>query len=273
MKLKEICLMVATVSVLCVIVQSALATSMMRVEPSYVNTPFGEDFTVNIRVDPAGNEVYSASYTLYFNNTILKAISWTQGEFLTRDGESSNVWTHEINNTLGKFEYAEGRMGTDVGVGGDPGNLTTITFQAIRNEGVSLLEMGDLAGGLLESTSGPIATDISNGTCEIEDIIEQTPTSTPTTPPTTTIITTPVQTPTTIPITPTPTATAIQTPTILSTPSPSPTTITSPSSPTAPTSPPKEKSEENNRLPGFRAAFAITGLLAVFILKRKNVRK
>jgi hypothetical protein len=271
MKPKKIWLVMAIVFVLCVIAQPVLATSVIHVEPSHVNIPSGGNFTVNITVDPAGNEVYSVSYTLYFDNTLLNAISWTQGEFLTRDGNSSNVWTHKINNTLGKFEYAEGRMGAAVGVGGDPGNLTTITFQAIGNEGVSLLEIGDLAGGLLvDSTSGPISTDISNGTCKIEDI---TPTSTPTTSPTTTVTTTPVQTPTTIPITPTPAATAIQTPTILSTPSPSPTTITSPISPTAPISPPKEKSEENNRLPGFRAAFAITWLLAVFILKRKDVRK
>ena len=263
--------MMTAVFVLCAIAQPALATSVIRVEPPYVNIPSGGNFTVNITVDPAENEVYSVSYTLYFDNMLLKAISWTQGEFLTRDGKSSTVWEHGINNTIGKFEYAESRMGTDIGVGGDPGNLTTITFQAIGNDGVSLLEIVDMAGGLLVSTSGPIPTDIRNGTCKIEDIIE--PTSTPTTSPTTTVTTTPMQTPTTTPITPTSTATAIQTPTISSTPSSSPTTIASPISPTVPTSPPKEKSEENNRLPGFRAVFAITGLLVVFILKRMSVRK
>ena len=263
MRLKEIRLIVIVTAMLCMFAQPALANSAISVEPAYIGVWQGEEFTVNIKVDPAENEVYSASYTLHFDNTLLKAISWTQGEFLTRDGKSSNLWKHEINNTLGKFEYAEGRMGTGIGVGGDPGNLTTITFQAIGNGGVSLLELGAVAGGLLESTSGPIPTDLSNGMCKI---IEQTPTSTPTTPPTTTVTTTPVQTPT-------PTATAVQTLTIHSTPSPPPTTTASPISSTVPTSPPKEKSEENNRLPGFRAAFAITGLLAVFILKRKNVIK
>jgi len=253
---------------LCIFAQPALATSAMSVEPAYMGVWQYEEFTVNITVDPAENEVYSASYTLHFDNTILNATLQTQGPFLRQDG-NSNVWRNEIDNVAGKVEYSESRRGTDVGVS-NPGVLATITFQVIGVEGISTLNIGEYNGELLYSTTGSILTDIDNGTCEIEDI---TPTSTPTTPPTTTVTTTPVQTPTTIPITPTPTTTAIQTPTIPSTPSSSPTTITSPISPTASTSPPKEKSEENNRLPGFRAAFAITGLLTVFILERKDVRK
>jgi hypothetical protein len=164
------------------------------------------------------------------------------------------------------------RIGTDVGVN-DSGVLTTITFQAIGVDGISPFGISDYNGELLYSTFGPITTDIKNGTCRIEDMVSQTPTPTPSIPPTTTATITPVQTPTSIPITPTPTAAEIQTSTILSTPSQSPTMTTSPTSPRDSTSPPEEKSEENNGLSGFRAAFAITGLLAVFILKRKNVRK
>ena len=273
MKLKEICLMAAAVSVLCVIAQPALATSVMRVEPSDVNTSLGKNFTVDITVDPAENEVYGASYTLHFDNTLLEATSQTQGAFLGQDGESTNVIVNKIDNTLGKIEYAESRMmGVDVGVNGS-GVLTTITFQAIGVDGISPLELSDLDGELLYSTSsGSILPVIYNGTCKIEDTPEDTPTTTPTTT-TTTTTTAPVQTPTTIPITPTPTATVIQTHTIPSTPSSSPTLITTSPTIATPAPPSEEKSEENNGLSGFKAAFAITGLLAVLILKRKNVRK
>ena len=271
MGLKETRLIVIATAMFCMFAQPALANSTISVEPVYIDVWQDEEFTVNITVDPAENEVYSASYTLYFNNTLLKATSQTKGPFLTQDGANFMISRNEIDNTVGKIEYAESRMGTDDEVS-DPGVLTTITFEVIGDEGTSTLDISKYANELLYSYihGGSIPTDISNGTCKI---IEQTPTSTPTTSPTTTVTTTPMQTPTTIPITPIPTVTAIQTPMTFSTPSPSPTIITSPISATTPTSPPKEKSEETNRLPGFRAAFAITGLLAVFILKRMDVRK
>jgi hypothetical protein len=74
------------------------------------------------------------------------------------------VWVHEIDNIIGKFEYAESRVGTDVGgIGGAPGNLTTITFEAVREEGVSSLNINDLEGELLYSTNGSIPTTVYNG--------------------------------------------------------------------------------------------------------------
>ena len=252
-------------AIICVFIPSTLA-AQISVEPVYSEVVQGDNFTVNITVYPQGSEVYSASYTLYFNNTLLNAISQTQGEFLRQDDLSSSVWTDEIDNTIGKIKYAESRSGSGVGVT-DSGVLTTITFQTIGEEGDSPLNISYLEGELLYSTSGSIPTDINNGTCRIGEIIDQTPTPTPTPTPTTT---TPIQTQTTIPITPTPTATAIQTSAIASTPSSSSTII---KSPTTPVPPSEEKSNENNGLPGFEAIFAVTGLLMVSILKQKNVRK
>jgi len=56
---------------LCVFAQSALA-AQISVEPAYLEVPPGENFTVDITVYPEGSEVYGASYTLYFNNTLLQ---------------------------------------------------------------------------------------------------------------------------------------------------------------------------------------------------------
>lgn len=242
--------------IICVFAATAQA-AQVSVEPTYQEVFHGDNFTVNITVDPQGSEVYSASYTLYFNNTLLNAISQTQGQFLSQDGQSSSVWIDEIDNTNGKVEYAESRMGAD-GVNGS-GVMAAITFQVIGEEGDSPLNISDYEGEILYSNSppGPVLADIYNGTCKIREIIDQTPTPTPTT-------TTPM------PIMPTPTATAIQTPTISSTPSSSP-NITE--SPTSSISPSEDKSNENNELSGFKATFAVTGLLIVLILKRKNVRK
>ncbi|MEA3485085.1 MAG: Ig-like domain-containing protein [Candidatus Aerophobetes bacterium] len=163
MRLKETRLIVIATAMLCIFVQPALAASAISIEPAYIDVWQDDEFTMNIVVDPAENEVYGASYTLHFNNTLPMATSWTPGEFLTRDGNSSNVWIHEIDNTIGKFKYAEGRTGTDVGVGGDPGNLTMITFDVIGEKGISSLNISDLDGELLCSTSGSIPTTVYNG--------------------------------------------------------------------------------------------------------------
>ena len=247
--------------IICVFAASAQAA---QVSVESVKVYQGDNFTVNITVDPQGSDVYGASYTLYFDNTLLNAISQTQGQFLTRDSQSSTVWENVIYNPNGTIEYSESRIGIDFGVT-DPGVLTTITFQAIGVEGTRPLGISYLNGELLYATSGSIPTNINNGTCRIVEIDQ---TSTPV--PTTTTTATPQQTPIATSTTPTPTATAIQTPTISFTPSSSP-NITE--SPTSSISQSEEKSNEKNELSGFKATFAVTGLLIVLILKRKNVRK
>jgi hypothetical protein len=143
---------------ICLFATSAHA-AQMSVEPAYQEVFQGENVTINIAVYPEGSSVYSASYTLYFNNMLLNATSLTQGPFLSQDGASTMVYsTDGINNTRGTIEYAEGRMGTYDGVNGS-GVLTTITFQAIGDKGISPLNITDLADGLLvNSDSAPIPT-------------------------------------------------------------------------------------------------------------------
>jgi hypothetical protein len=102
MKLKRVAMMGS--AVMCVFAASALA-AQMSVEPEYQEVFHGDNVTVDIKVYPEESEIYSASYTLHFNNTLLMATSWTQGKFLTRDGNSSTVWVHEIDNIIGKFEW------------------------------------------------------------------------------------------------------------------------------------------------------------------------
>ena len=145
---------------------TSVHAAQISVEPAYQEVFHGDNFTVDIAVYPEGSEVYGASYTLNFNNTLLNATLQTQGPFLRQDGKSSNIFRNVINNTLGTIEYAESRMGVDYGVS-DPGILATITFTAIGEEGISPLTLTDLDGQLLYSTSGPISTVINHGSVEI----------------------------------------------------------------------------------------------------------
>jgi len=131
--------------VICLYVASAQAAPSVSVEPSYQNVLQGDIFSVNISVYPDGNAVGSAQYDLYFNNTLLTALEQTKGPFLSQDGVSTNVIRNIINNTIGKTEYGEYRVGDPDVIGGvtTPGVLATITFKAME-PGTSSLSLSNV---------------------------------------------------------------------------------------------------------------------------------
>ena len=152
---------------MCLFATSALA-AQMSVEPVYQEVFQGDNVTIDIVVYPDGSEVYGANYALYFNNTLLNATKQVKGPFLTQDGASSTKYQDNINNSIGKIVYAESRTGVLNGTA-VPGVLTTITFQAIGDGGVSSLNLGELDGLLLCSISGSIPTTVNNGSVKINE--------------------------------------------------------------------------------------------------------
>jgi hypothetical protein len=167
-KLRWMLLAMVTIAILCVVAQPSLAAPAVSVEPSYQNVLQGDVFSVNISVYPAGNEVGGAQYALYFNNTMLSAIEQVQGPFLSQDGASTMEVTNIINNTLGKTEYGEIRMGDPEVIGGinTSGVLATITFKAME-PGTSNLNLSDVI------VSDPYSVDLGhvlvNGTVGINE--------------------------------------------------------------------------------------------------------
>ena len=181
MKLKRLRL-TGTIIMICAIIvtlqaaSSAAQEASISVEPTYTEVWQGDEFTVDITVDPAENEIYGASYTLYFNNTLLNATSQVKGPFLTQDGLSSIIYTPPtgINNSIGQVEYVESRTGNVSGVI-DPGVLTTVTFQVIGEEGISSLNLCDSDGMLLSScppTAESIPTTVNNGRVGIAQTVQ-----------------------------------------------------------------------------------------------------
>jgi len=245
-------------------VQICSAEPTISVEPSYLTVSPGDSFTVNIMVDPDGAEIAGGGYRLRFDNAVLKALNQNKGPFL-----GGNIVANDIDNSNGSLDYGEWKVSSVT----DSGVLTTIEFEAIST-GISELHFEQV----ILSDTGAIeisGVQVNDGTCNIESV-GQTPTATPT------------QTsgdgsdnggqsasPTQTPIptsTPSPTQTAGLTstpiPTATSLPSASPTTDTS-QNPGASTPRSEEKS---NKLPGFEALFAITGLVMIahLILKEKR---
>ena len=153
--MKNVIAVILLISILGIFTLSASAL-VISVEPSYITVSPGDEFTVNITVDPAGTEVMGAQYWLLFDNILLQGLSQKNGTFLRQDGANTNVYSNETNNTIGRVRYGETRMGVNYGVT-SPGTLATITFKAME-QGVSSLNLSKV------KLTGPDAQIISNVT-------------------------------------------------------------------------------------------------------------
>jgi len=92
--------LVSILFIIALIPLSAQAAPVISIEPSHQNILQGDFFTVNITVDPAGDEVMGAQYDLYFNNMLLNATDQVSGTFLSHDGASTMIITNEVTTHL-----------------------------------------------------------------------------------------------------------------------------------------------------------------------------
>lgn len=150
---RRLAITVVIAAVICMSTQAGYAAAgpVISVEPTYTAISQGDTFTVNITIDPDGIEIYGAQYNLYFNNSLLKAMSQNKGAFLSQDGAITNVYKNNINNTIGRVLYSETRMGTDIGVT-TSGALTTITFEVIGKPEIGELRLDTVKLGRPNAT-------------------------------------------------------------------------------------------------------------------------
>jgi len=136
----------------------------ISVYPSSIKASPGENFTIEIRIDPNGVEIYAVQYYLYFNPNMLKAISQSQGNFLSQDGANTYPVRNKIDNTIGKIEYGEFRTGVENGVK-EAGVISSILFKVIGT-GRSELKLSNV---ILSDTNGtPIEATIGSGTVVVD---------------------------------------------------------------------------------------------------------
>ena len=257
MKFNCLIIIIIGLAVVFTFIASAMG-AQISVDPEYQEVQKGDDITVNIIVDPQESEVSLVSYTLHFDNELLKATSQVKGEFFNQD---SNVICNDFNNTIGEVRFSELRFSPD-GVT-NAGLVTTISFNVIGSEGISPLGISRLGGELLYSTdSKDLSATVNNGTCKIENgMVELTSKSSKSNEKPTSDKET--QTAASIPA-----ATFSQTPTVPSI-SLTETEIATQNS-TAIGHLSEEKSKESNTISGFQAVFALIGIFTTLILLRKK---
>ena len=272
-------ILVTTAAVIIVSVQTGFA-AQISVMPSLQTVSKGDNFTVNITIDPEGSEVFGAQYELQFDNSLLSVTSQAKGPFF---GGDASVFKNELNNTMGWVKYGETR--TKQPAVSNQGILATITFTAIES-GTCSLNLSEVK--LSDPNAQPISdVSVNNGTCEIEAIQEQTPAPTPTPAPThisnsgsegsgnggASVTPTPTSSPArtqTPGLTPEPTATPAKTPVTILSPDSAITSVVT-SSPTPVSTP--AASEEERKLPGFEAMATLITLLMLYTVFKFKIRK
>ncbi len=142
-------------------VHAAESEVSVSVVPAVVKSAHGEKFTVEICMDTRDKEVYAAQFTLLFDSEILNVTSLKKGDLLSGDGNETLVVREDMNNTLGKVEYGEMRLG-EGGVSGK-GTLASVSFEVVGNAGRSALKLSDVH--ILSPDLDEIDFEIQHGEC------------------------------------------------------------------------------------------------------------
>jgi hypothetical protein len=238
--------------------------AILKIIPASIDTSTGEEFSVDVVLDPDGAEVYGVQYELIFDTLSLEFVSQTAGDFLSQDGANTIEILNKFNEESKRIEYGETRMGAETGIT-SAGTLAHITFRAIGDRG-SYLELTDVIVSSPQAEEIPVS--VENGVCLVGGIA---PASTPE--PTATAAGGKTPAPTAAE---TVTATAAMTETATSTPEPE----SIPDEDSTPVSTPPAKEPESMPVStpaedtsGFGAIMACTGILIVSCaLKRRSYK-
>jgi|LGVF01.1.fsa_nt_gb hypothetical protein len=137
----------------------------MKVVPYSIDRTVGDEFSIDITIEPGDAKVYSAQYTLGFDPGILEALSQGEGDLLNEAGAANTIEvTNNIDNEAGKLEYGLTRMGVTTGVT-TTGTLSQITFRVIGDRG-SYLSLTDVVVG--DMMAEAILVLIEGGVCLVD---------------------------------------------------------------------------------------------------------
>ena len=241
----------------------------MKVVPYSIDRTVGDEFSIDITIEPGDAKVYSAQYTLGFDPGILEALSQGEGDLLNEAGAANTIEvTNNIDNEAGKLEYGLTRMGVTTGVT-TTGTLSRITFRVTGADRGSNLELTSMVVG--DTTAKLIPVTVESGVCHVGG---NAPASTPTPTATTAEVDTHAST---VTGTVAATATATTTVTTTATPEQEHEAISGLGEPVTPVSTPTAKemksmpvSTPTETTPGFGTIMSCMGILIIsYALKRR----
>ena len=138
----------------------------IRVVPSSIDTSVGEEFGIDVVIDPGGEAVYSAQYKLLFDPDILEALSQEEGDLLNEGGAANTIEiVNSIDNEGGNLQYGLTRMGVVTGVTAT-GTLAHVTFRVIGGDRGSRIELTDVIVGNPIPEEMPVS--VESGVCFVD---------------------------------------------------------------------------------------------------------
>ena len=138
----------------------------VKVVPYSIDRTVGDEFSIDIVIEPGDAGVYSAQYTLGFDPEILEALSQEEGDFLNEAGAANTIEvTNNTDDEAGKLEYGLTRVGVTTGVT-TTGTLSQITFRVIGGDRGSYLNLTDVVVGDTMAEAIPVL--IEDGVCLVD---------------------------------------------------------------------------------------------------------
>jgi len=129
------------------------ADVLIDVAPSAPSVSVGDTFTVDINIDPNGNNIGAVGFDLSFDSSILQATNITWNGALVNPDPLYSFYDIPFNDGItNAFATSSTPYNSDVSYGLSSFNLVTIEFTAI-NEGSSNIDMTltNPSGGVIES--------------------------------------------------------------------------------------------------------------------------
>ena len=136
----------------------------MGITPRFSEAGADETFIINVDVNPNDNSIYGMQFDLYFDPSLLEAKKIEKGQLLGQDGtQTVNPIAKPINNSIGKIEYAETRIGVQTGVK-NPGTLSAITFTVKQNAMIDRNQSFSLKNVVLtDNNLNSLPVDVTGG--------------------------------------------------------------------------------------------------------------
>jgi hypothetical protein len=153
-----------TLGLLLIPAMTSASGTVLKVIPASIDASAGEEFSVDVVLDPDGTPVYGVQYDLIFDTTSLEFVSQTAGAFLSHDGANTIEILNKFNEESKRIEYGETRMGVETGVTA-AGTLARITFRVIGDQG-SNIELTNVTVSNPQAEEMPVS--IEKGVCLVD---------------------------------------------------------------------------------------------------------
>lgn len=136
----------------------------IQISPGVLEIEKGENFKVNVLIDPDNKPVSSLQFNLIFNDSLINIINVTEGPFLKQHNGTTIFNPGKLDPDKGILMKVWGLI-TTKGVNASASNNFAIITMAAKDTGISKLELDNAVAGGPEGKSYNVT--ITNGSVKI----------------------------------------------------------------------------------------------------------